>query len=124
MDYGKFRYEQQKKAQVTKKHQKQVETKEIQFRPVIDDHDYNTKLNHVKDFLAQGNKVRLVVRMKGRERMNSELGQRMAQRLTDDLKDVASFDNDKPTRLQEGQFLILAQPAKVQPQAKSKSSKP
>ena len=112
MDYGKFRYDQQKKAQVAKKHQKQVETKEIQFRPVIDDHDYQTKLNHVKEFLSEGNKVRLVIRMKGRERLNNDLARKMSDKLVDDLKDVASFDNNAG-RPQEGQILLLAQPAKV-----------
>lgn len=124
MDYGKFKYDQQKKANVAKKHQKQVDTKEIQFRPVIDEHDYQTKLNHVKAFLADGNKVRLVVRMKGRERMNAELGQRMANRLVEDLKDIASFDSDKPARMQEGQYLMVAQPAKLQAGNKAKANKP
>ena len=112
MDYGKYRYDQQKKAHLAKKNQKQSEVKEIQFRPVIDDNDYKTKLTHVKEFLDQTHKVRIVVRMKGRERMNSELGNRMIARLQNDLKDVAQFD-DAPARVGDGQFLLLAQPKNV-----------
>lgn len=114
MDYGKYRYDQQKKAHVGKKNQKQSEVKEIQFRPVIDDHDYNTKMNHVKEFLDSNHKVRVVVRMKGRERMNFELGQKMVARLREDLKNNAQFD-DTPMRMTDGQFLLLAQPIKVVP---------
>lgn len=111
MDYGKFKYEMQKKAQAAKRTQKQSETKEIQFRPVTDDHDYQTKVNHVRNFLKDGHKVRLVIKMRGRERSNFELGQTMAVRLRQDLCDVALFD-DKPGRSQDGQILILAQPPK------------
>ena len=114
MDYGKFRYEQKKKAQVAKKHQKQSETKEIQFRPVIDDHDYLTKLNHVRQFLNEGHKVRLLVKMKGRERTNMEMGYKMAERLREDLQEEAQFD-DRPIRGTEGQILLLIQGLKTAP---------
>ena len=119
MDYGKFKYEQQKKGAVAKKHQKQIETKEIQFRPVIDVHDYHTKLKHVKDFLAGGDKVRLVVRMKGRERSNPELGRSLMERLLADLGPVAQFDNNT-LRMQEGQFMVLATPLPLKPGHKVK----
>lgn len=119
MDYGKFRYEQEKKANEAKKKQKQSDTKEIQFRPVIDDHDYQTKINHIKEFLDDGHKVRVVVRMKGRERMNSELGRNMAQRLTNDLNEFAQMD-DKATKTQDGQYLIMAYPPTNKPVKKVK----
>ena len=112
MDYGKYRYDQQKKAHVAKKHQKQSEVKEIQFRPVIDDNDYKTKLTHIKEFLEDNHKVRVVVRMKGRERMNFELGNRMLARLRTDLQPFAQFE-DSPTRMNDGQFLLFASPIKL-----------
>ena len=109
MDYGKFRYEQQKKQATAKKHQKQVETKEIQFRPVIDQHDYNTKLDHVRQFLDEGNKVRLVVRSKGRT--NPELSQALLNRLIADLESVAQFEKSAKSEIPSMvQFMLLASP--------------
>ena len=109
MDYGKFRYEQQKKQATAKKHQKQVETKEIQFRPVIDQHDYNTKLDHVRQFLDEGNKVRLVVRSKGRT--NPELSQALLNRLIADLEPVAQFEKSAKSEIPSMvQFMLLASP--------------
>ena len=122
MDYGKFRYELQKKQNVAKKHQKQIETKEIQFRPVIDQHDYNTKLEHVRQFLEEGNKVRLVVRMKGRERNNPELGQALINRLTTDLSEQAQFE--KGARMAEGMMMVVAPLPKQTHKPHGNGSKP
>ena len=111
MDYGKFRFDQQKKANLAKKKQKIIEIKEVQFRPVIDQHDYHTKLDHVRAFLDEGNKVRLVVRLKGRERSNPELGRSMIQRLMADLQAVAQFDaRGTGGREDTAQMMVLASP--------------
>ena len=73
MDYGKFLYEQHKKAQEAKKHQKQIQIKEIKFRPKISIHDYTFKMKHVQRFLKEGNKVKITVMLRGREKAKPEL---------------------------------------------------
>lgn len=118
MDYGKFRYEQQKKQAMVKKNQKQVETKEIQFRPVISQHDYDTKVKHARDFLSEGNKVRLVIRNKG-QRANSELSATLLNRLTTDLSDAAAFDANDGKRGGDGNLFVIAAPL---PKPKLKSA--
>jgi translation initiation factor IF-3 len=72
MDYGKFLYELHKKAQEAKKHQKQIQVKEIKFRPKISIHDYTFKIRHVKRFLTEGNKVKITVMLRGREKAKPE----------------------------------------------------
>lgn len=125
MDYGKFRYEMQKKQNVARKNQKQVETKEIQFRPVISQHDYDTKIKHAREFLDEGNKVRLVIRNKG-QRGGSELGANLLNRLVADLSDVAVFDSNDAKRGSDGGLFVIAGPqpkAQVQ-KAKAQDNKP
>ena len=73
-DYGKFLYEQHKKDHEAKKHQKQIQIKEIKFRPKISVHDYDFKMKHVKRFLGEGNKVKITVMLRGREKQKPELG--------------------------------------------------
>ena len=75
-DYGKFLYEQHKKDHEAKKHQKQIQIKEIKFRPKISVHDYDFKMKHVKRFLGEGNKVKITVMLRGREKQKPELGSR------------------------------------------------
>ena len=74
MDYGKFLYEQHKKDHEAKKHQKQIQIKEIKFRPKISIHDYDFKMKHVQRFLGEGNKVKITVMLRGREKQKPELG--------------------------------------------------
>jgi translation initiation factor IF-3 len=89
MDYGKYLYELQKKAQEAKKHQKQIQVKEIKFRPKISQHDYNFKLRHIREFLEEGNKVKVTVILKGRERAKPELAHDFIKRVLEDTKDLA-----------------------------------
>jgi len=87
MDYGKFLYELHKKAHEAKKHQKQVQIKEIKFRPKISIHDYSFKVRHVLRFLEDGNKVKITVMMRGREKAKPELAQNILKRVFEDTKD-------------------------------------
>ena len=81
MDFGKFRFEQQKKASEAKKKQKQVEIKEVKFRPVTDSGDYQIKMRNMRRFLAEGDRIKVVVRFRGREMAHTELGMAMTQRI-------------------------------------------
>lgn len=92
LDYGKYKYEQQKRAQEAKKKQKTVELKELKVRPNIEDHDFNVKLNHAKRFLEAGNKIKFTLRFRGREMSHMDLGMEVLKRFQEELKDIAKVD--------------------------------
>jgi len=92
MDYGKFLYEQHKKAQEAKKHQKTIQVKEIKFRPKISIHDYTFKIKHVKRFLTEGHKVKITVMLRGREKAQPELAHRILCRVLADVQDLGQQD--------------------------------
>ena len=85
MDYGKFKFEQAKKAQVAKKKQKNTQLKEVKFRPGTEDHDYQVKMRNVRRFLDEGDKVKLTLRFRGREMAHKELGAAMLKKVETDL---------------------------------------
>src|SRR5213592_5228232 len=89
MDFGKFQYEQQKRARSAKKHQKVILVKEIKFRPKVDEHDYQFKKKHIERFLADGDKVKATIFFRGREMAHPEIGRRILERLVSELADVA-----------------------------------
>ena len=89
MDFGRYQYQEQKRARSAKKHQKIIEVKEIKFRPKVDEHDYQFKKNHIVRFLADGDKVKATIFFRGREMAHPEIGRRILERLIDDLTDVA-----------------------------------
>jgi translation initiation factor IF-3 len=89
MDYGKYQYQEQKRAREAKKHQKVIEVKEIKFRPKVDEHDYQFKKKHIERFLAEGDKVKATIFFRGREMAHPEIGRRILERLIDELADVA-----------------------------------
>ena len=89
MDFGKYQYQEQKRAREAKKHQKIIEVKEIKFRPKVDEHDYQFKKNHIERFLSEGDKVKATVFFRGREMAHPEIGHRILMRLLEDLADVA-----------------------------------
>ena len=89
MDFGKYQYEQQKRARSAKKHQKVILVKEIKFRPKVDEHDYQFKKKHIERFLEDGDKVKATIFFRGREMAHPEIGRRILERLIDDLADVA-----------------------------------
>ena len=92
MDYGKFLYELHKRDHEAKKHQKQVQIKEIKFRPKISIHDYSFKMKHVKRFLEEGNKVKLTVMLRGREKSKPELGQAVLNRVLGEIVGLGKQD--------------------------------
>lgn len=89
MDYGKFRFEQQKKEREQRKNQKVVSVKEVRLSPTIDQNDFNTKLRNARKFLEKGDKVKASIRFKGRAITHKEIGQKVLTRLADELEDIA-----------------------------------
>ena len=108
MDYGKFKFEAQKKANAAKKKQKIVEIKELKFRPTTDDGDYNIKLRNLRRFLEEGDKVKVNIRFKGREMAHQELGMEMARRIETDLGDEVVIEQ-RP-RLEGRQMIMMIAP--------------
>ncbi len=92
MDYGKFLYEEHKKAQEAKKHQKNVQVKEIKFRPKISIHDYTFKIKHVQRFLTDGHKVKITIMLRGREKAKPELARAVMDRVFNDVQDLGQQD--------------------------------
>lgn len=110
-DYGKFLYEEHKKDHEAKRHQKQIQIKEIKFRPKISVHDYDFKMKHVKRFLGEGNKVKITVMLRGREKQKPELGQQVLDRVLGDVKDMATMDGS--ARKMDWAVSALLVPTKV-----------
>lgn len=104
MDYGKFKFEQAKKEKEARKNQKVVDTKEVRLSPTIDDHDFNTKLNHALKFLSKGDKVKVTIRFRGREVQHAALGEAILQKFADGVREVANID--KTPKL-EGRFMTM-----------------
>ncbi len=92
IDYGKFLYEQKKRAHDAKKKQVTVQVKEIKFRPGTDDHDYNYRMEHAKQWLGEGDKVRAAIAFRGREMTHRELGAKILKKLTEDLIELADVE--------------------------------
>ena len=93
MDYGKYRYEQEQKAKLARKHQTSINVKEIKFRPKIGIHDYNTKKGHVERFLNQRAKVKVTIMFRGRETTHPERGRDLLMRLAEELKEIANVES-------------------------------
>lgn len=93
LDYGKYRYEMQQQAKEARKRSRQQEMKAIKFRVKIDDHDYETKVNHIRRFLKGGHKVRATIMFRGRERTHPELGQELLYRVAKDVAEMASVES-------------------------------
>lgn len=105
INYGKLKYEQQKKKAEARKKQKVVEIKEVKLTPTIGEHDYQVKLNSVIRFLSDGNKVKVTLRFRGRELTHRELGEKLLARLLDDLKDRAKSEGSP--RLEGRQMVMI-----------------
>ena len=93
MDFGKFKYEQQKKAAEAKKKQKIIEIKEVKFRPNIDTHDYEVKMRSVNKFLGEGDKVKVTLRFRGREMAHVELGRELLERIAKDVENIGKIES-------------------------------
>ena len=110
LDYGKFRYEQQKKKNEAKKNQKVVEIKELKLRPVIETHDYEVKMKQAKKFLEQGNKVKFTMRFKGRELSANDMGKQIMSQIIEDLDNCAKIDSEM--KLEGRQMMMILSPLK------------
>lgn len=107
MDFGKYRYEQQKKDKEARKKQKTINVKEVRFSPNIDEHDFNTKLRNARRFLEKGDKVKASIRFRGRAITHSEIGKDVLDRLADECKDIAVVES-RPKMDGRSMFLVLA----------------
>ncbi len=93
MDYGKYKYETQKKEAEARKKQKVIEVKEVKFRPGTDTHDYDVKMRNVLKFLDNGDKVKVTLRFRGREMAHQDLGRELLQRISEDVKENGKVEN-------------------------------
>jgi len=113
MDYGKYRYQQSKRAKESKKHQHVVTLKEIKYRPKIDEHDFNYKTNHVREFLKAGNKVKITIMFRGREMAHPEFGREILARVVEATKDLCQDEIDVArTRLEGRNMSLVLSPAR------------
>ena len=103
-DYGKFKYEQQKKANEARKKQKVVEIKEVKVRPNIDDHDYDVKMRQMKSFISEGDKVKVTLRFRGREMAHQDLGLRLLERVKHETQEIAKVESEP---MLEGRQMIM-----------------
>ncbi len=110
MDYGKFKYQEQKKAHDAKLKQKVIEVKEVKFRPGTDEGDYQIKLRNLRRFLEDGDKGKVTLRFRGREITHQELGMRLLERVRDDLTDVSIVEN--MPKLEGRQMIMVLGPKK------------
>ncbi len=93
VDYGKFRYQQQKKEKDSKKAQVQIKVKEVKLKPNIDEHDFQTKLKHAREFILKGNKVRISIMFRGREMLHIDLGAQVVRRFCEELSDISAIES-------------------------------
>jgi translation initiation factor IF-3 len=110
MDYGKFRYREQKKAHEAKLKQKQIQVKEIKFRPGTDEGDYKIKLNKLNQFLEEGDKAKITLRFRGREMAHKEFGERLLERVRKDLEAIGVVEQFP--RLEGRQMVMVMAPKK------------
>lgn len=107
MDYGKYKYEEEKKQKLARKHQTHTRVKEVQFRPNVGDHDYQTKVRHMRDFLGEGHRVKVGVFFRGRESAHQEIGFEVMNRVLKDCQDLASAEQ-APKFLGRNLFMLLS----------------
>ena len=108
MDMGKFKYDQQKKANKAKKKQKKIELKEIKLRPVTEVHDYTFKIKNAQKFLSKGDKVKFTIRFKGRELQHSHLGNELMERIKQDMQEIGRVELQP--KFEGRQMIMVVQP--------------
>lgn len=111
MDYGKYRYEQQKRDKDTRKKQKVVNIKEVKLRPKIEEHDFNVKLKNTLKFLQEGDKVKMTIMFRGRELVHVELGKRLLDRMAEEIKDIAIIERE--AKLEGRNMIMIVAPKQV-----------
>jgi translation initiation factor IF-3 len=108
LDYGKYKFQEQKKQAEARKKQKVVEVKEVKFRPMIDDHDYDVKMRSMQRFFEEGDKVKVTLRFRGREMAHQELGARLLERVKGDTEKLAKIEMD--ARFEGRQMIMILAP--------------
>lgn len=104
MDYGKFLFEQNKKAHSAKRKQKQIQVKEVKFRPGTGEADYQIKLRNLTRFLTEGDKAKITLRFRGREMVHQDIGRRLLERVTNDLAEYGTVEQNP---LMEGRQMVM-----------------
>ena len=107
MDYGKFRYEEQRKAREARKKQHQIQIKEVKMRPGIEDHDFDFKTRHARRFLEEGNKVKVTMMFRGRQMAHPEIGREVLDRVLKEVSDIAKVEMS-PTMEARSMTMVLA----------------
>lgn len=110
MDYGKFKYQEQKKAHEARAKQKQVQVKEVKLRPGTDENDYQIKLRNLKRFLGEGDKAKVTLRFRGREMAHQEIGMRQLERIRTDLEEIAMVE--QMPKMEGRQMVMVIAPKK------------
>ncbi|MGI9352084.1 MAG: translation initiation factor IF-3 [Rhizobiaceae bacterium] len=110
LDFGKYKYQSQKKAAEARKKQKTQDVKEIKMRPNIDTHDYDVKMRAVEKFLGEGDKVKVTLRFRGREMAHQELGMQLLERVKEQIADIAKVEAEP--KLEGRQMMMVVSPAK------------
>ena len=110
MDFGKFKYEQQKRESEARKNQKVIEVKEVKFRPNTDTHDYEVKMRNVVKFLEKGDKVKVTLRFRGREMAHQNLGRELLERVAEDVKELGKVEN--MPKMEGRQMVMMIGPVK------------
>lgn len=109
MDYGKYKYEQQKKEAEARKKQKTIDIKEIKLRPTIEEHDYQVKFRAARRFLEEGDKVKVTLRFRGREMAHQDLGLKVLQRMRDELAEISKVEAEP--KMEGRQVMMVLAPA-------------
>ena len=122
MDYGKFKYQEQKKAAEAKSKQKVIDVKEVKFRPGTDDGDYNIKMRNIRRFLEDGDKVKITLRFRGREITHQELGMALLQRIREELADSITVESFP--KLEGRQMVMMIAPGRKKPGGNKEKSAP
>ena len=122
MDYGKFKYQEAKRAHESRQKQKQVQIKEIKLRPGTDENDYQIKLRNMLRFLEDGDKVKVTLRFRGREMAHQEFGARQLERIREDLVDVGTVE--QMPKMEGRQMIMVVAPGKKKPKKAPKAPKP
>ena len=121
INYGKYRYDQTKREKENKKAQHQIKVKEVKLKPNIDEHDFQTKLRHAREFVSKGNKVKITCTFRGREMMHAQIGEKLLKRMCDDLDETVGAQSETPPK-QFGRMLsVVLAPG---PKKQKKESKP
>jgi len=108
MDFGKYKYQEQKKAAEARKHQKIIEIKEIKLRPMIDDHDYDVKMRSIKRFFEEGDKVKITLRFRGREMAHMDIGMELLKKVKRDIDEIGKIEQEP--KLEGRQMVMVMAP--------------